>query len=465
MRRLAGEQRGMTIVEVLVAGLILVVGSLALLALVDTAARSTFRAEQGQVISDKLQQEMEAIKQLPYNEIALTSVPVDTADTKDPRWRISGTTFAVQQNGGTPLPLVYNGGTLYAGGTVTGGAVNPGPTPFQSGDIKGNIYRFVSWEDAPNCPASQCPGTQDIKRIVVVAVLDPTASGGERRYQELQSQVTDPESEPVDNENPVDPGDDQDAPWTFFLTDTPCNQTERQPIIGNHLAHNTRGACSAGLKNGNTPGAPDLMYPEAPPFTDEAPIWDYATDVEPAQNPESDRGLQLVQQSSNGCLSDSLDIPSLPDLEADKFQKVHKWLSPAIPSGFDITLSGEGTLSLWTQTVNEAVHAGRICVWLFIRQTNNLGVPVDTPAVNAAPPLVGLTYFEFSMNQWPTTWTEVQIPLDFTMNTHVLPGSRLGVAFAVERAGTAGGGLQFMYDEPSFDSRLEVKTQSLLPTF
>ena len=46
-------------IEVMVAALILIGGSLALLALVDTAARSTFRAEQSQVVSDRLQQEME----------------------------------------------------------------------------------------------------------------------------------------------------------------------------------------------------------------------------------------------------------------------------------------------------------------------------------------------------------------------------------------------------------------------
>ena len=45
-------------------------------------------------------------------------------------------------------------------------------------------------------------------------------------------------------------------------------------------------------------------------------------------------------------------------------------------------------------------------------------------------------------------------------------GSRLGLAFAVERQGTSqGSGLQFVYDHPSFDSRLQVDTKSLLPVF
>jgi hypothetical protein len=39
------------------------------------------------------------------------------------------------------------------------------------------------------------------------------------------------------------------------------------------------------------------------------------------------------------------------------------------------------------------------------------------------------------------------------------------VAISVERSGTDGDGLEFMYDHPSFDSRLQVKTSSALPIF
>ena len=460
------REEGMTIVEVMVAGLILTIGSLAVLTLVDTAARSTYRAEAGQVVSDRLQQEVEEIKQLPYDEIALTGVPQDSTDTKLPNWRVSGTTFATAQSGAGAAPLVYDGSALFGGGTVSGGALSPNPEEFDNGDIHGQIYRFVTWEDDPTCPAAQCPGSQDMKRVIVAAVLDEAASGGERAYQELQAQIADPDAEPVDNENPIPPGDEDAKPWTFWLTDTTCNNSTRQSITADHPTHNTRGGCGAGQKSGNNPGAPDLMFDQAPPFDEEQPIFDYATDVEPAVNPGGDRGLQLVRGGSNGCLNSTLDILNIPDvLEPDRFQKVHKWLSPPIPGGFNIELNGEGTLNLWTQTVNGAVHPGKICVWLFVRQTNILGVPVDTPAVNLTPPLVNLTYFTHERSQWPTSWTEISIPLRFMLNAHLLPNTRLGLAISVERSGTPGQGLQFMYDEPSFDSRLELKTHSLLPDF
>jgi hypothetical protein len=162
---------------------------------------------------------------------------------------------------------------------------------------------------------------------------------------------------------------------------------------------------------------------------------------------------------------DALNIPVVPDLlQPDKFQKVHKWVTPEIPGGFNIQFDGNGTLDLWTQTVNGASYSGKICIWLFQRQINLLGVPVDTPAVNLDIPT--LDYFTYSQSPWPTTWTEIHVPLHFQLNA-LLPGSRLGLAIAIDRSGTGDGsqGLQFMYDEPSFDSRLELKSSSLLPVF
>ena len=83
-------------------------------------------------------------------------------------------------------------------------------------------------------------------------------------------------------------------------------------------------------------------------------------------------------------------------------------------------------------------------------------MPRLIPRPSIRPP--NLTYFTYSATTWPTGWTELHIP--FRFNLSVLgPNSRLGFAIQVEKAGTSGGGMQFLYDEPSFDSRLELKTQ------
>jgi hypothetical protein len=479
LNALGRRQDGITMIETMIAALVLALGSLATLQLVGTQARSTFQGEQSQVVSNRLQEEMEKIKQLPYNQIALTGIPADTPDTSDPRWRVSGGSFSVTQDGSQLRALVYNGSGLLGGGTVSGGAISPAPQSFSSGDVSGTIYRFVVWEDDPSCPATSCPGSQDLKRVIVAIRLDTTGPGGVRHYQELQSQIADPNATSGINSNaPVN-----STPWTFFLTDTSsgCTNTDRQPIAGDHLLHNTNGSCSAGLKNSSNcttilgitscpAGAPDLMVTHAPPLVDESPLFDYATDIEPTLNPDQDKGLQMPRPSSNGCLS-SLFQPLtngagtlLPDPDPTRMQTIHKWVSNPMGSGFNVVLSGSGTLDLWSQTISGATYSGKICFWIFERHLNALGVPVDTPFVNLD---LSNTYFTHTplSGVWPSTWSELHIPLHFNGAGITLgPNSQLGFALQVERQGTTGGGLQFMYDEPSFDSRLVVDTStSTLP--
>jgi hypothetical protein len=460
--RLGGED-GLTVVEVTVAAMIMVIGGLAVLQLVDAAARNNYRSEQTQVVDNRLQEEIEKIKQVPYDQLALTGLPQDQSDIKDPRWRTQGTNFAVTKQGGFAQPLVYNGSSLYAGGTVSGGTIDPAPTQFSNGDVHGNIYRSVVWENDPTCSEAQCPGNQDLKRVIVAVRADTSAAVGARPYQEVQGRVVNPQVQPADNEAPPPDGGDTSAPWTFFLTDTGCNNATRQAVTADHATHNTRAICDSGATNGNNPGAPDLLYTSAPVLDPEAPIFDYATDVEPSISPEGDKGLQMLPQDSAGCSGDALGVAG-SDQEGDqKWRKIHRWLSPAIPSGYDVELNGQGTFSLWSQTVNSVSYSGKVCIWLFKRQVNVLGVTTDT----AIAPAAGGTYFTYSKSPWPSTWSELMISLAFQTGVHLTSGNRLGLAIAVDPSGTGDGtqGLQFMYDEPSFDTRLEMRTSSTLPAF
>ena len=506
IRRLVRREGGMTIAEVMIALLILAGGSLAVLNLITAAAHNSYRSEQSQVVNDRLQQEMEKIVRLSFSRIALTGVPSDSTSTNNPAWRVQGTNYSITQDGTQPLPLVYNGSALQSGGSVSGGIVDPTPIHFTSGDVGGTIYRYVVWRNDPSCSEVTCPGTQDMKRVIVAIALDGTAAGGAtRHYQELYKDISNPATSPDFDPNPgpaCTGGADCDTatgrctgtdctgggnpnpdgiPWTFWLTDTPCDNSTRQPVNGDHLLHNTNGVCSAGLKNsgncsvaGCEPGAPDLMVTSAPPLSGETPLWDYATDIEPPVTPDQDKGIQMPPPGSggtgsgNGCLS-SLFQPLvggtgalLPDPSATRMQTVHKWVSPLMGSGFNVTLSGTGVLNLWTQSINAASYNGRICVWLFERHLNASGAPVDTSAVNlnSTP---NVSFFVAQQNPWPTGWTEFRIPLRFNLSTSLGPDSRLGLAVQVERSGTTGGGIQFLYDEPSFDSRLQVTTQSAVP--
>jgi len=131
-----------------------------------------------------------------------------------------------------------------------------------------------------------------------------------------------------------------------------------------------------------------------------------------------------------------------------------------------LLLDGEATLSLWTRTINAAEHPGRICVFLFARKLNVLGQPVDVPMANQN--VANATWFPYEEDSWPRVdWTEISVPMNFAYAAgSLLPGERLGLAISVEKAGTTPGeGLEMLYDHPSFDSRLQVETSSVLPIF
>lgn len=453
----------MTIVEVVIAGMIMIVGGLGVLGIVDAASHNTFRAEQSQALANILQGEMEKLRQIPYEELALEELPGHASDPENPNSRISSLSFFYTGRNGTGLkPLVYNGGSS-GGETIKGGTVDPGPVPFQVGNVKGSIYRYVVWD---TCPSSLCQDGRHLKRAIVVASLAQTASGGSRRYQEIQGQFVDPEVEPAVFPS-QEPGGSDSAAWTLWLTDTPCDKATRQqpPAAGgDHASHNTRGDCDDGLHTNSVPGAPDLMWPAAPP-EETNHGYDYSTDVEPAKG--TDEGLQLLP----GLDCESTQATELargaaiaPDPHPDAFQKVHRWLSPSLEGSEDLLLTGEGTLSLWTRTLGGAVYPGRICAWIFVR-SHSEGAVSDTFAVNLGPPLsLDFSYFAQS---WPSSgWTEISLPLSFGYADEggalpLSPGSRLGLALSV--GDDSSSALQLLYDAPSFDGRLEVATTGALP--
>jgi Tfp pilus assembly protein PilV len=451
-------------IEVVIAMLVLALGSMGILNVVDASTRNNYRIEQSQVVVNVLEGELERIKQLPYEEVALTSLPAHATDQNNPSYRVSSGQFAMAANGTELRPLVVNGTALAGGGTVTGGKLSASPKPFHTGDISGSIQTYVVWVNDASCPEVVCPGAQDLKRVIVAATLDNSVATGQRAYQELHADLVDPDVTPVVDRLPGGSGEEGSFA-TFWLTDTPCNQSERQPLTGDHVTHNTMGTCSAGVKSANTPGAPDLMFTEQPKLepslpADQQPLYDYSTDVEPSVGATLDRGLQIRNSTLPGCIFSPSIVDGTPG------QKVHRWLSPPMPNDFQLLLDGKATLSIWTRTLNGAQHPGRICVFLFARKLNALGIPVDVPMVNKE--ITNATWFPHEETTWPReNWTEVSVDMDFLYAAGaLLPGERLGLAISVEKGGTnPGDGLEFMYDHPSFDSRLQIETSSVLPDF
>lgn len=449
------SEQGLGLVEVLVAVIVLVGGALATFALVGTAHRQTFRAEQSQVVSDRLQAEMEAVKRLEYRKIALTSTPAPSTDPASPNHRVSTVngvaSFALNENGTNPAPIVANNSES------SQGVIDPGPTEFASGDlgtgepgdITGRIYRYVTWMNDPNCPETTCPGGEDFKRVTIAIELATTPSGGERAYQEIQSDLVDGTVAQVKGAAPPPPTPSAAVPYS--LSDTPCTAAGPNPrqAPSSHDAHNTLGSCASGMQSGDVPGAPDRLYhaERSPVPSGDTGSHDFSTDVL-TQEP-SDEGLQMPVQPKQ---CDYAPIRSTAGLQ------VHRWVTAPVTGG-EFVLDGTASLSLYSKTINDAAHTGRLCIWLFVRQPTSTGGEADNLITNAA---TGNSHFTYSAGaeNWRSGqgWGPAyQIPLAFE-DLRLGIGDRLGLAIAVDAAGTPGEALQFRYNHPAHDSVLQVYT-------
>src|SRR3954447_24867855 len=111
MTRIARQQGGFTIVEVLVAALILTIAAMTTFGLLSSATKNTVRAKATQVALDRAQQEVEKLRSMTNKQLAMRSIPPPSSRELDPGFRVNAAagTFALSR---TPLgeyeKLVYN---------------------------------------------------------------------------------------------------------------------------------------------------------------------------------------------------------------------------------------------------------------------------------------------------------------------------------------------------------------------
>jgi Tfp pilus assembly protein PilV len=186
-----GAEGGLTIVEVMVAAMVLVIGAFAIFKIVDAATRTSYRAEQSQVVSNLLQRELEKIKARDVADVAVSSAPdacrVELAPELVSRWGSSSFDgrewIMAPADADNPIVPCEQ---------MTAAADGEGS---DSSDVAVNVYRVVTWYDPDNedClpPGEGVEETEacGMRRIIVGAKPIDTASGGERSYREIQSDV------------------------------------------------------------------------------------------------------------------------------------------------------------------------------------------------------------------------------------------------------------------------------------
>jgi prepilin-type N-terminal cleavage/methylation domain-containing protein len=504
--RLARDgEDGLTLIEVLVAAIILALAAMATFGVLAATTRNAQRAQALQVALDKAQEEMEKLHTLSYSELALTTTPGSSTDPLNPGYRVSGKEFSVRRDSlDQKSPMVINTVTsFYGGGPVEGGVVTPGPLPFQEGNVSGKLYRYIVWRNDPQCPQSSenlhedfCPGDQDYKQLIVAAKLDgPVAQQGGGNYVEVQSQVSNPKAaaqrstregevgeggtgeeteeekeqrEKEEEENDETGGYSSGKAITaqqFFLSDTPCSasgETSRAEIESDHLLHNTLGTCASGLRNGQTKnGAPDALILGPPPDPDPVDelnplLYDYSSDSYLEPTPDTDKGVQILHDDSAGC-------NYVPKSSVHPEAKVHRWVTDPMPREFK--MSGTVTLEFYSRTLNEASYPGTVCAYLFIRSETGSGESTEaTDTLLENKDFPGRLYWTYSSQgtgSWPRTeWTKLRLKLNIagTMPKIIQENQRLGVALSVDAGTTPADAIPVMYDHPNYPTRLEVDT-------
>jgi len=460
------DEAGMTIVEVLVAAIVLVLGSAATFGILGAATKNAQRAKATQVALHIAQEELERLHGLPYGNLALSSLPTGSSDPLNPNHRVSGSQFALMRSPlgdyGT-LVLDADNGFSPESEFVSG---NP-----EASGVTGTLHRYVVWRNDPTCPDAQCPGSQDYKQLVVA--VKPSTPGNQssaRGYVEVQSELIDPaayEEEGEEEEKEGEEGGEESGVTAqqFFLSDTPCatgGTTTRQTIVADHLLHNTLGTCADGLQTGaEKPGAPDALLRTAPP--DPAPLdesnparFDYANDFYLEPTPDTDKGVQIRRDDTSGC-------HYVPTGATNPESQIHRWVTDPMPSTFQ--MNGKVTLEFYTRTLNDALYTGSLCVYLFRRhETGSPPVGEDTQLVDKANGTAHWVYEPQGNGYWPrNVWTRVRLKMEFQgAPLAVAAGDRLGVALGVDRANTPADAIPIMYDHPNYPTRIEVDTTTPL---
>jgi hypothetical protein len=483
------REQGFTIIEVLVAALLLTLASAAIFGALAAATRNGARAKSSQVAVDVAQREMEKLHSLSFEELELYSYPQFSSNPLNPNHRVaSNNNFNLQREPeGEPAPMVVD--------FEREGGVKPGPIAFEEGEVKGHIYRYIVWRTDKSCPEVElgegsCHAFHAYKQLVVAVKLDSTQSEPrERAYFEVQSAVLNPDLQAEAPECGAEAqcegeggggggggegggggssktGSDVTA-QQFFLSDTPCSTTGatvREEIEGDHLLHNTLGTCASGAHTGTTPGAPDALLAGAAP--DPAPedptdpaLYDYSNDSYLEPTPDTDKGVQILRDDKSGCNYEHKPEEGTIHPEA----KIHRWVSDPFATQFKLT--DKVTLEFYTRTLNDALYHGTLCVFLFDRHETGSGESiVATDSLLKDKNTTGnpayWTYTPQGNGFWPrNAWTKVRLPMEFLGAPYTIPvGDRLGVALSVEPGNTDAEAIPIMYDHPDYPTRIEVNT-------
>ncbi len=193
-----GEQ-GLTLVEVLIASLVLTVGIVALIGAFANGRKLTLLSERRTVMAHRAQLELERLQTYPYRELAMIASPSHSSETSNPDYYVTAGSPATYQYGegktesesvvvaakaGTEeekackstseAEIKSECGIVWAAPTGKSCATYVGACEWSSGAVSGKIYDFVTAHEDVGC--TKCVSKTYERLTVVVTVKVPSGT-------------------------------------------------------------------------------------------------------------------------------------------------------------------------------------------------------------------------------------------------------------------------------------------------
>jgi Tfp pilus assembly protein PilV len=178
------SEDGLSLIEVLIAALVLTVGILGLVGAFDSARKLTLLSERRSAMAHIAQLELERLQSYPYSQLAMASAPAHSSEKSSPDYYVAEGAEPTYQYGtstGETESLVVAAkecasttetgcGWAAAAPSARQCATAVGACEWTSGQLSGRLYDFVTWHTDKSC-GLKCPAKEDYKRLTVVATV------------------------------------------------------------------------------------------------------------------------------------------------------------------------------------------------------------------------------------------------------------------------------------------------------
>ena len=477
------REDGFTLIELMVALLVLIVGILGMYMGFISSQKASTVAERESSMTHIAEQQIEYLQGIPYSKLGLSAAPGTSTDPNNPDYYVTAgasPTFEWNRTAALSETLDVD--------TTTPGAVTPVQN-WSAGRFSGQIYDFVTWSTDSQCSPA-CPAAQDYKRITVAVTMsgvakapvwvssvlaDSPAAGGNpltnpgTTCTNPQGQTGQPCTSPINSGNPN----------TYYLHDWPATSGTPQPPSADGVTHATvapvsnllctTSALLAGLLQSISGcPVPDVMDNTPPSGT--GPLYHYSTDQLPDTSYPGGRILQpfctanaLCGANSGGGSGSVSDCNSSTGFGNLLNVQAGFWVSSPVTA--TTTLTGDGGISLFSQTVGSAQAVVSFCLEIYdIPPSGGSAGPLAD--ILAWPPVAlgGAGYVAqtdpSTGGNWPTSPNQISYIFNFRGSggtVSIAPGHRLGVRLWFRANVNAA--LALLYDNPQYPTQLQINTQ------